>query len=593
MKYLLLLLLISLNSSLFAQNKLSNSLPTDFNSSIKIDPNICVYSNNQNIVDKQVQELISSILSRFGAKNRYVVLNCSNIENCQATIYDGIPYILYNPKFIGTISKLNFSSSTIPITNNDWATLTYFAHEIAHHLNNHLTNPLPQASISDLEKEADETAGFIMSMMGCEINKALLAFESCPENGSYTHPPRIERINSFKTGFNKANEKKRNNPGGDIVFENKTMVPLRTSSGNYTFAKFGSTERLFNKEFDYVRRFVNGYSAVKLNGLWGFINQKGEYLIKPKYLKVTDFNSKGVAKVFYTDDDPFKKENKIHTIINTKGIEILPYGEYGDLGDGNLIAFKKGELWGYMDFNGIEKIAPKKGFGNTFYEGMCSVRGISTIKGASKIGFMDSTGKLVIPYLYTEDEWGFHEGLAGVYNDEGLGGYIDKSGNIKIPLKYEDINTFTDGLVEVAINDREILIDKFGKEYIPLKKYDALYTSSSKLVRCQIGGYETGKFGFLDRLGDEIIAPLYESGTKDFSENKCFVVRNGKGGFIDEKGNVIISFKYETKVPDNLFKILEKQAMSFSDGITAVLKKDFSGKIIIIYVDENGLEYQE
>jgi hypothetical protein len=33
--------------------------------------------------------------------------------------------------------------------------------------------------------------------------------------------------------------------------------------------------------------------------------------------------------------------------------------------------------------------------------------------------------------------------------------------------------------------------------------------------------------------------------------------------------------------------------MSFSDGITAVLKKDFSGKIIIIYIDENGLEYQE
>ncbi len=66
------------------------------------------------------------------------------------------------------------------------------AHEVGHHMNNHLTNPRGLKP-RDIELKADETAGFILYQLGAPdletAYKALLS-PGVSEVGSASHPAR-------------------------------------------------------------------------------------------------------------------------------------------------------------------------------------------------------------------------------------------------------------------------------------------------------------------------------------------------------------------------------------------------------------------
>jgi hypothetical protein len=51
-------------------------------------------------------------------------------------------------------------------------------------------------------------------------------------------------------------------------------------------------------QFDNAWAFTHGAATVQLNGLWGFINQRGQLLVKPQYEQVV-----GVGKGDITDID--------------------------------------------------------------------------------------------------------------------------------------------------------------------------------------------------------------------------------------------------------------------------------------------------
>jgi formylglycine-generating enzyme required for sulfatase activity len=107
------------------------------------------------------------------------------------------------------VKGLGFTQSDMP-TANEWNVLHVLAHEVAHHLRNHLINPHPDKSQRDLELEADETAGYLLYLLGAPnltIAQRALEGSDVPETGSYTHPPRSQRLNAFRTGWNKASAK--------------------------------------------------------------------------------------------------------------------------------------------------------------------------------------------------------------------------------------------------------------------------------------------------------------------------------------------------------------------------------------------------
>jgi serine/threonine protein kinase len=156
---------------------------------------------------------------------------------------------------------------------------------------------------------------------------------------------------------------------------------------------------------------------------------------------------------------------------------------------------------------------------------------LAWVKLNGKYGYIDTTGKEVIPlkYDYAQD---FEKELA-IVELNGKWGYIDKTGNEVIPIKYDNVRDFEKELATVELNGKWGFIDKAGQEVIPLK-YDAVHTFSEGLARAELNG----KWGFIDKTGKEVIPFRYDNASF-FSGGLASVKLNGKWGYIDKTGKYI------------------------------------------------------
>ena len=55
-------------------------------------------------------------------------------------------------------------------------------------------------------------------------------------------------------------------------------------------------------QYEDARSFSNGLAAVKVNGLWGFIDLSGEMVIEPAFLDAKDFTTQGTVYVLTGDE---------------------------------------------------------------------------------------------------------------------------------------------------------------------------------------------------------------------------------------------------------------------------------------------------
>ena len=156
---------------------------------------------------REANSAIEDILSVIGAKNRFVVQPCDNINNASAVTMQGIRYIFFDPDFMNSISSGRYSSN-----------LFILAHEVGHHINGHsqdivmllsdyapTSNTLSEQRIEELE--ADEFAGFIMGKLGHSLSSMQNTLRGVADNGDdtySTHPSLSKRLKAVETGYNKA-----------------------------------------------------------------------------------------------------------------------------------------------------------------------------------------------------------------------------------------------------------------------------------------------------------------------------------------------------------------------------------------------------
>ena len=217
------------------------------------------------------------------------------------------------------------------------------------------------------------------------------------------------------------------------------------------------------------------------------------------------------------------------------------------------------DKFGFIDLTGKEVIPLKYEAAGDFLEGLAPVY----LNG--KIGLIDKTGKEVIPlkYDYLSD---FQEGLASVQKNNKWG-FIDKTGKEVIPCKYDFAADFREGLASVALKSKWGFIDKTGKVVIPIN-YDDVHSFNEGLAGVTLND----KSGFIDHTEKLVIPLIYES-TSLFNEGYAVVEKNGFYGCIDKTGNEIIPFKYESF---NRY---------FKEGLLAVKLNDLWG-----YIDKTGKE---
>ena len=184
-------------------------------------------------------------------------------------------------------------------------------------------------------------------------------------------------------------------------------------AGKYSFVD--KQGKCFNKWFDEAKDFSLGVAAVKIDGKWGFINGKSDFVIQNVYSKANGFSNEQLAAV------------------------------------------KSNGKWGFIDLTG-KIIIPLEYEKVTFF--------INNSCGVYKNGLWDmSTDPTIffIPFQYDYAEPFFCE-LALVKKD-GVFGYINKNNEIKIPFRYSKAFSFYENerLAYVKYNGRWTHINKEGK----------------------------------------------------------------------------------------------------------------------------------
>ncbi len=100
--------------------------------------------------------------------------------------------------------------------------------------------------------------------------------------------------------------------------------------------------------------------------------------------------------------------------------------------------------------------------------------GLAPVKVGGKWGFIDKTGKQIIPCLY-DYAWllslnsSFNEGLASVYVG-GKWGFINKTGEQIIPCLYDYADSFSEGLASVYVGGKWGFVDKYGNSTFDFDK---------------------------------------------------------------------------------------------------------------------------
>ncbi|WP_232698317.1 WG repeat-containing protein [Brevibacillus daliensis] len=195
--------------------------------------------------------------------------------------------------------------------------------------------------------------------------------------------------------------------------------------------------------------------------------------------------------------------------------------------------------------------------------------GLAVAKQGEKYGFINNEGIFVIPPTYEEADSFTEEGLAAVRVGEKFG-FINKQNEFIIPATFEFARSFQDGLAAFSRNGKYGFIDQTGKEVIPAE-YEIVWGFQEGVTVA----YKGDKAGYIDQTG-KVIIPFQYMIANPFHEGVALVFENEEHGYkmIDKKGNEV--FKPEGFEPGN-----------FSEGVAEVMV-EVGGDFKASYVNKNG-----
>lgn len=251
----------------------------------------------------------------------------------------------------------------------------------------------------------------------------------------------------------------------------------------------------FKKCFEYADKFYNerAWFGSSNDDLKGFIDIKGDTVIKPKYHSVSAF-SDGIASVsiknfqyFLIDENGTKLSDNFYDSVDKFHLGLLPISKNGKCS--------------YINKDGLVII--------------------------------DSIGKWC--FNFTDDE------IARVKTNNNLYSFINKNG-VFVARDYQDANDFSDGLAIVKQSNKWGVINTKG-EYVVNTIFENL---NFKYKQGLLAAKKDKLWGFINKQGNWIIEPIYEDTYGFGGENNLAPVKkDGKWGYINFKGEIIIPIKFE------------------------------------------------
>lgn len=252
------------------------------------------------------------------------------------------------------------------------------------------------------------------------------------------------------------------------IFENGRTWVQNEKNQYFFIDKQGNP--LFNQDFDYVFNFEGNLAPVKLNKKYGLIDINGKLVVPYQYDELLTYGH-GLFS--------FSKNEKCY-VLDDSGKEILK-----DLPYDFLSFLSKNLFCVSYDNNKLDEIDAKYGVINRQNKVVLSLdydyignysEGLIAACKNKKWGFVDSTGKVIIPFEYKDrimevseslEALEFCEGFAIVPVKDNYWIYIDKTGKPLNGKNYLFASKFNNGLAYVCSDNygKCGYIDKNGVEY--------------------------------------------------------------------------------------------------------------------------------
>ena len=317
------------------------------------------------------------------------------------------------------------------------------------------------------------------------------------------------------------------------------------ASGWYKWGVIDKTGKLVvPMKYEGIHDYNGGLAAVLMNDKWGLLDTNGKLVVPTKYLLAAGVGN-GLAVVipnsysmFYVDktgkvivsnasaeDDSTLQgggkwivkgnpgsEYYDSAIYDLQGKCLIPHGNYSQFLFDEENGLVKG--WRYpeaspcvlMDWNLKVITKPYAEIGE-FHEGLAAVARVDEDTGEEWHGFIDLTGKEVIPTIYS-DAGNFSCGLAYVAVTDADGtkqyGYINARGEMIISPRYSVARDFSDGIALVCEGEykrgrRYIYITTEGKEVFSLPERSGVYNWDFE------NGLAATGLGLINRAGEILL----------------------------------------------------------------------------------------
>ncbi|GEQ85218.1 hypothetical protein ULMS_07260 [Patiriisocius marinistellae] len=290
------------------------------------------------------------------------------------------------------------------------------------------------------------------------------------KSGNFIIEAKYDRVKPFMSGYALVLEEKQWNYIGKNGQVLQTPVKEKYYDFNEDGLAFYSVEKqyglintksevILTPSYDAIKPFVNGYARVKKSGKWGMIDKTGKIFVPVEYDEIGDYNNNGIS-VRKNDFFGILLNGKMNTISGADKVWDFPEGE-------KLTYARKDKLIGFVNNKGEWVIAP------TFHKARAFSNGLAPVFNDDDWGFIDETGKEVIPFQYRDAETFAENGLAPV-KVKKLWGFIDKSGKMVIPDEYlisagglsifskDNLKGFYNGFARVRFKKEWGFIDEKG-----------------------------------------------------------------------------------------------------------------------------------
>jgi hypothetical protein len=290
-------------------------------------------------------------------------------------------------------------------------------------------------------------------------------------------------------------------------------------------------------QFDLAGRFSEGLAWVRVGEKGGYINRKGKYIIEPQFLGGLEFSG-GLAAA--------KTGDKWGYINKTGKFVIEPKFASAYVFSEGLAGVESNGKWGFVNESGVLAITPRFDAVVNFDDGLALVS-----FGEEEYGYIDKSGKYVVK---PDCDWvgGFHDGIIAARSPDDMGcSYYDKTGKKLLTFDYTQppridiIGRFSADKAVVAIRlekepySLEGYIDRTGTIVIPARfNQGGDFSEDLAWVRLD------GKYRYIDTAGNDAFGACFDD-AEDFHEGVARVKIGGKWGYVDNEGTLVIAPQFD------------------------------------------------